>query len=323
MTTRFRHKPRHDLRDEIPGKHTHTEPEVTSEVIQWRNEYRQTGILPKMREYITDRLEYIFDEIHPHFHEMHLIHPNPQEARDIAAISLKIRKMGWRAAQWLAVVEGLDMSINSHFYYMLYADDFMRFDLAWDLTHEFRVPEGIPLTTPSNEQHEQWQPETNLWDVEDAARHELELSAGGLASLVLKNHLPEDNKERLAIEAAEHRVATCLQLYRSGKVTLPEDIYDPIYWGRDSRIKFLDLRVGRRVGEIIDLTPDWDPDVLSYTTTQPVQNAYVDRLTFFDPFLNAGINVAIDRSEAKKLSLTVTAKDGVTKKTYTIVEVSD
>ena len=317
--------------------------DLRAEVPMWRNpltftaerfDYDRGRVIAKLQEVANAWLACQFSDAFPNFHEMHLLHPNPVEARDLALISLRVRKIGWRAAEWKATFEGLDNTDHTHFAWILGhligRPKFLETTRAWDLSVPFRTPDGIPITRPSLEQHEQWQPETNLWDVEDAAMHELELGMGGPASMYLHDLLTATGSLTVGTvnapgktdrEVNRARVVQYLNHYRTIPLSrdLPEDIYSPLYWGHDARLKSLVLTEPVAVGStVIALTPDFDPETLSYTTGQPLVGMGMSG-TFFDPFLNLRDDTSTKFNEDNtQVTITVTAKDGVTSRAYVI-----
>ena len=291
-------------------------------------EAKRKEALEYMRNAITERLACVFADAHPHFHEMHLLHPNPVEARSLASLSLQVRKLGWIGAQWIATVEGLDNTDLKQYAWVFYIHDtrFLDYDEAWDTSRPFRTPEGIPITAPSSEQHEQWQPETNFWDVQDAARHELEINAGGLMTALLRSMWAEDNPNRMAANAAVALVHSYLSYYLASTSPLPDDIYNPIYWGHDARMKTLKLAELQVNGNPIILTPEFDPEILEYSASQPLVNYQFlngDKPTFFDPLMSYSKNVTQTWEATNQandtLVFTVIAKDGTSKRVYKIV----
>ena len=282
----------------------------------------------------NDWLSTQFSEAFPHFHEMHLMHPNPVEARDLAQISLRVRKLGWRAAEWVATIEGLDRTNPTHYSWIRQLQagrpKFIETTTAWDVSVPFRTPDGIPVTRPTLEQHEQWQPETNLWDVEDAAMHELELGMGGPASMFLHDLLTATGSLTVGTvnapgmvdrEVNRARVVQYLNHYRTIDLArnLPEDIYSPLHWGHDTRLKTLVLTEPvASGGTAIALTPEFDPETLNYTVSQPLVGAAMSG-TFFDPLLSIIQDTSVSfNPENTKMTVTVTAKDGVTSRAYVI-----
>ena len=317
-----------DLRAELPR--WQRPPTATpDEFDAWR-----VWFLKKLQEITNKWLACQFENAFPNFHELHLLHPNPVEARDLARISLRVRKIGWRAAEWKATLEGLDNTESVHYSWMLALyngrPNFLETTRAWDVSVPFRTPDGIPITRPSLEQHEQWQPETNLWDVEDAAMHELEIGMGGPASMYLHDLLTATGSLTVGTvnapgktdrEVNRARVVQYLNHYRTIPLSrdLPEDIYSPLYWGHDARLKSLVLTEPVAVGStVIALTPDFDPETLSYTTGQPLVGMGMTG-TFFDPFLNLRHDTSTKFNEDNtQVTITVTAKDGVTSRAYVI-----
>lgn len=298
----------------------------------WRaaRERQRVEALGSMQREINERLACEFADRFPHFHQMHLLHPSASEARDLARTSHQVRKLGWRGAQWMAAITGLDLTDERQAGWVVAwrnYPQFLRFDEAWE--GPFRVPSGIPITPPSDELHEQWQPDTSIWDVEDAAWHELELGMGGPATVELTHdlavahynvpHRSSDLFSRLqkwTQSATRVRVAMYLDYwqridYNDG--TLPDDPYDPLHWGHDTRIRTLLVRTADQTP--IELTPAFDPEVLEYTTAVSLDGAEV-LLAYFDPLLSND-SVTKDMT-ASLITLTVKANNGLTKRVYTV-----
>ena len=290
-------------------------------------------LLAKLQAVTNAWLACQFTDAFPNFHELHLLHPNPVEARDLARISLRVRKLGWRAAEWKATIEGLDKTEQVQYSWLKGhlngRPKFLETTRAWDVSIPFRTPSGIPITRPSLEQHEQWQPETNLWDVEDAAMHELELGMGGPASMYLHDLLTAAGSVTVGTvnspgktdrEVARARVVSYLAHYRVLRSSeLPEDIYSPLHWGHDARLKTLALAEPfTSGGAAIPLTPDFDPETLTYTVNRPLLGATMTG-TFFDPLLRVAGDTRVEfNSGSTRMTVTVTAKDGVTSRAYII-----
>ena len=317
-----------DLRAELPNwaiPQTFT-TEIFEEDRGW--------LLAKLQEVTNAWLACQFSDAFPNYHDLHLLHPNPIEARDLARISLRVRKLGWRAAEWKATFEGLDNTEYAHYSWIRGhlngRPKFLETTRAWDVSVPFRTPDGIPITRPSLDQHEQWQPETNLCDVEDAALHELELGMGGPASMRLHDLLTVTGSVTVGTvnapgktdrEVARSRVANYLTYYRALQRSsdLPDDIYSPLHWGHDARLKTLTLTEPFEAGGgPISLTPEFDPETFTYTADRPLVGAGMSG-TFFDPLLNVISDVRIVLNSGNtQMTITVTAKDGVTSRAYVI-----
>ena len=284
--------------------------------------------LARMREDITAALAYVFADDFPHFHEMHLLHPNPVESAELARAAFRARRIGWRGAQWLATVEALELTKagdpNTFGRLWLRAVHYWRplqYKQYWDIDTPHRVPSYVPIGTPSQEAHEQWQPETSLWDIEDAAAHELELGAGGWATYQLRDLWPSTDATRKAVDAVRARVHRYLKHWKAA-TALPDNPYDPNHWGHDARLQELRIREFNE-GREIRLRPRFHPDVLFYGTSQVLLDHEDNGTTFFDPLMTLAANVSKrltnTHQERDTLEVTVTAADGTTTRVYKIV----
>lgn len=267
------------------------------------------------------RREAIFERELPYHHFARVLHPSPVERLRVARAAREVRRVGWRQAQWQATVRALDTANELHWRWLWSIGNWSweKNDLAWLLDEAHRVPAGIPLGAPTAEDRNKWHPDTDLWDIEDAAAFELEIGAGGTATLLLRDMWPEDDPRRMAAVATVSRVHTYLSLHQARRDGLPDDPYDPVHWGHDARIKALALHEPFSAGgAAIVLTPAFDPDVLEYTVDQPLAQAEVTA-EFFDPLLTQRSDLTDQRNRGStRLTLTVLAKDGTTSRVYTI-----
>ena len=160
--------------------------------------------------------------------------------------------------------------------------------------------------------------------------HELELGMGGPASMFLHDQLTTAGSVTVGTvnapgktdrELARSRVANYLTYYRALRRSsdLPEDIYSPLHWGHDARLKTLTLTEPFEAGGgTISLTPEFDPETLAYTADRPLVGAGMSG-TFFDPLLRVAGDTRVGYNPANtKMTITVTAKDGVTSRAYVI-----
>ena len=175
------------------------------------------------------------------------------------------------------------------------------------------MPAGIPKGRPTDEDRAKWQPEPTFWDVQDAAMHELELGAGGAATLLLRGLWPADNPNRMAAEATVTRVHKHLDhILKNG---VPDDPRDPNEWGHDARLKSLvitDLGANR----VVPLMPRFDPEVTAYTANAPIAPPASIDYAPVHPLTPAPVR-AYSRGNSV-LTITVLAADGVTSRVYTV-----
>ena len=263
------------------------------------------------------RREALFDEHHPYAHHSRLVHTNPYEARDIAYAAFRIRRVGWRSAQWQATMRALNLDLKLHRRYLLgliyvvWAED----DRAWELDVPHRVPTGIPLGRPNANDRQNWGPDVTAYDIEEAALRELEISMDGAATAVLHPLLPGSTEKTKVAQ----RVADYLAHYRDVEDTddLPDNPYDPLHWGHDSRVK--SIRLLTSDGDEIGYTPDFDPEVTNYQVDTPLANCTWE-LEFFDPVLQTSDATDTRGGNQRSLHLTVVAKAGTSRKDYSFYE---
>ena len=275
------------------------------------------------------RREELFEAHHPYSHHARLLHPDPLESRDVARAALAIRRLGWRGVEWVTSLKALDLDnfVHVRWLYSVRSINWAQSDLAWDITVPHQVPEGIPHGVPDDELIQNWNPHTTVWDLQDAAMHELEIGMGGAASVLLHDRLTVAQDLLVGSvkvpglttrNAARTRVTDYLKYYLAFKTDLnwPDDPYDPNNWGHDSKLKSLVIRDGS-TNEDIELTPTFDPDVLAYTiasqpTTLPAFNA-----TARDPLrTDSAMSIQFFENYAR-FTVTVTAADG----TSTVYEI--
>ena len=266
--------------------------------------------------YVSKKQTNIFQNIHNEYDMVELLHPHPELRLELARDAHLARRIGWRGAEIAASVNALDLNNTQHW---LWAFGLERINLGdfrfrqrtneeryWNLSQPWRVPTGIPKGTPTDEDRQRWQPGTTAWEVEEAALHELEEHMGGIATMYLHDYLPNKD-ERIK---ARSTVETYLMI---NKQTLPEDPWDPNNWGHDARLSSLTIRDLQTL-EAIELTPDFDPEVLEYTTNHPITGISLAH-TPKDSLANSDFETSPDRTS---ISITVTAKDGKTTRIYKV-----
>ena len=273
-----------------------------------------------------------------------LTHPNPEVRRRIA-LELRVRRqIAYRMAQIHGTVKALDFDNVLHARWFAHLVDFMFFHPTYSLytrhvedgiyislgafmnTHPatnegypmnsifdpripFTTPTGIPEVEVPAEAIEYYGLAPTKWDVQQAAMYELEIGMGGIANIILHDQLSSstDKNNRLKTRS---RVETYLDI---NLVRIPEDPWDPNYWGHDARLSSLALQ--DHVNQPIVLTPAFDMDVYAYTTSTPIAPPTSINAVASDPF--ASITTAFSNSNSV-LTVTCTAKDGETVLNYVI-----
>ena len=283
---------------------------------KWRKD-----MIERFAEESGRRRDELFHRYHPHAHHSRMLHANAFEVWHLARAHWVIRKIGWRGAQWQATMRALDWENNeTHLKFLMglaLVADTHSDDRMWRF-EAHSVPEGVPLGTPTASDIQDWHPETTLWDLGDAAKHELFMYAGGEIFQFLYVNLAADDPRRRAVEAARTRVELYLNYYYNNRNNWPDDPYDPNNWGHDTRLKNFEMRELRFNGKIIVLEPSFDPDVLEYTVNQPLLNAVITITEFYDPLLTFANNITTTTNRDSTVStVTVRANDGTTTRTYT------
>lgn len=260
-----------------------------------------------------------------HFDDTKLLHTDPKHRAILAKAALYVRKVSWREAELISTFklfnkEGMEPSVDGayrRFYWMsgMYLDDVhgIQSPFWWDTTNEHGLGENlapwISIGTPTEEDRLAWQPEPTIWDVEDAAFHELELHMGGMASMYLHGLLDDPEETR---KDAGQRVALYLA---DNRRKIPKDPWDPNNWGHDARLKSLVMKNAQ--SEVIPLSPEFDPDVLEYTVSGDTANS-TTKPTPVDTRATV-----VPAHTASASTYTVTAKDGVTKRVYKVTRSSE
>ena len=249
----------------------------------------------------------VFIDLLPHIDEVRFLHPHPLTYREIARAARKARRIGWNIALCLATITNLDVSVDRQWRWMclIQAHGYLQesnleTSPVFDAETILEFPEGIPVGTPTAKERLEFHPDTNAWDVEDAALLELELGAGGMAELLIGE------------SAARAATITRVRTYKAKNLAaLPDDPWDPNHWGHDARLASL---TARRAGSELALTPAFDPAITDYAIAGPIAGASLR----FEPQDQAAVTVASSTSTSR--IVTVTAADGSTVKTYTVSE---
>ena len=269
-------------------------------------EVHRSKLLDRFGKESERRREALFDKFHPYAHHSRLLHPSPLEARELAQAAFRVRKIGWRGAQWLATMRALDMTNELHWRYVF---SIYRFqgdvdDRMWNISIPHRVPTGIPIGSPSAEDRQHWHPEASHYDMDEAALREMEIECGGASAIILHSQI---DSGRAARTATFTRLAEYLAYYRGqDQEDLPDDPYDPLNWGHDSRAKSIRLHRPDNGPEIL-YTPDFDPEVSQYHVDQPLAGCTF-QFEFFDPLMNMDSVTNIRGQQSKALHFTVTSK---------------
>ena len=272
-----------------------------------RNQLRDT-YLDRFKRSSEKKRREGFEDILPHIDEIRFLHPHPVTYVEIAKAVRKVRRIGWRQALWMATIREADLSdefvwrwaFNAMSGYSYYHGSK---DYTWNPELPILLPPGIELGTPTDRERLEFHPDTTVWDVQDAAMYELEYNMGGMANVMLHNYLPNKDKLLKARSIVETYLMINMQL-------LPDDPWDPNLWGHDARLKSVTIR--DTDSSIIELTPDFDSDILEYTVNAPLSGSSV----FYeavDTFASIGSEYVDD-----SIVITVTAKDGKTTRKYTI-----
>ena len=273
-----------------------------------------------------------------------LTHPNP-EVRKRIALEFRVRRhIAYRMAQIHVTVQALDLDNEQHSRWLAHLVDFMYFHPVYSLpvdraddglylplvgllrshpaTNEgypinsmfdpriaFTVPTGIPEVDVPESAVEYYDLAATKWDVQQAAMYELETGMGGIANIILHDQLSSgvDKNNRLKTRS---RVETYLDI---NLVRIPDDPWDPNYWGHDARLSSLALQ--NHVNQPIVFTPTFSSDVYAYETTVPIAPPTSISAVASDPF--AAIETAFSENNSV-LTITCTAKDGETVLNYVI-----
>ena len=300
---------------------TYRENSFTKSMQDWslqKRENLRTNLLSEIPKYQDEIRRDRFDKLVPHIDELHLLHPNPISYRTIAKAAREARELGWRLLVYKATIEGLDLTNDTHWRWLalIHVAGYLGVRIQsnsnphnqsrspiFHLETPLAFPEGIPVGKPSAHEIAEFDPAIDSWDVEDAAYHELELGAKGLASLYLHNRLPASQERADAIA----RVGVYLQ---KNLADLPDDPWDPNNWGHDARLESLSVS---KNGVNLTLTPAFDPEVLDYTVDADSLAGTTYRFETKDSLArNATSDTATSRS------IVVTAYDKTTKRTYTV-----
>ena len=295
----------YDLRDVIPP---YRESQGRNPPLSSREQVRIYEV-EQMRKNAHDWLEVAYEEPFPLYHELHLLHPYPLEQQELAALSFKVRQWGWRAEQWFASIDGLDLSDWTQWTFMagLHSSDLLRTDYAWDTSVPFRLPKGVPITEPDAATRQRWHPDATVEDVQDAAWHEMPIDMGGPANVALHGHLKDPGGRR---GAALSRIRDYLALHTE---TIPDNPYDRSQWQHGARLKI--LQVAGTSGQV-RLRPAFHPDVLSYTVGEPLSPP--TRITALAADGAATVTQSLDEG-GTTATLTITVTAGEIVRTYTVV----
>lgn len=188
---------------------------------------------------------------------------------------------------------------------MFQMDGYRVMEGIFDYRVPFSVPDGIPMGTLTTEEQEHYLVPTPVWEVEMVAALELEEHCGGLATFLLHDQLPDPGQKRLKARAT---VETCLMVNRQ---TIPVDPWDTNLWGHDARLKSISVTDS---GSPVTISPKFDPEVLVYTMNNPISGSNIF-YEVYNSLATANLEYATDFTS---LTITVTAKDGVTKRVYTL-----
>ena len=261
------------------------------------------------------------------FHDRNENHPHPLIRRSYLRRMQQYRERGWRAAQIKASIRALDLAGNevhrrwlAGLYFAsglghshnIYSPNVSSPTGAWNALFNqepWAVPTGIPLGEVSVEDEMQWG--HHAWEVELAALLELEEDAGGIASLLLHDIIPDETGARAAVR---QRVATYLAQNRA---KLPEDPWDPNVWGHDARLKSLTVKDSSRTA--IEITPSFDPDIEEYTVDRTISGLTVRGVQNDG---RAAIGYGFD-SETSSRTVTVRAMDGTTVRVYRVSQAQE
>ena len=297
--------------------------------VEQREAFRQDALKTRF-DLQEEARRALFNLALPHIDALHFIHPDPLTNRQIARTLRRVRLGGWKQTLVRATIRDLDLSNDQHWHWLCVYGHWEAGEVqSADPDVPIRLPEGIPLGDPTAEERREFHPETTLWDIEDAAMHELELGMGGMATMMLHEELTtgpsltigdHDVPGLTERNAVRTRIANYLTTYRAYRRAedWPEDPWDPNHWGHDTRIKTLTI-TNATTNQAIALTPEFDPEVMEYTTPDEI-GAVRYAATFFDPLMTAGKNLAPAPTESV-LYLWVNANDGVTRRKYTITKV--
>lgn len=245
--------------------------------------------------------------------DVHDRHAHPDPARRIAQARADraVRQLGWREALYRAALNACDPANNAGQWTWMSWFGWCSEGTPeyWDLSKPFTLPTAIPRGTPTAEDRAEWMPETTLHEVEHAASLELELHMGGPASMLLHGQLTDPGQKRLRARAT---VETYLMRNRQ---QIPADPYDPNEWGHDARLRALSLQ-DISANRPVTFRPAFDPEVLEYTTGQPIAPPLGITATTMDTLAPAPAHRFLNSNAV--LEVIVTAKDGVTKRTYKV-----
>ena len=277
-------------------------------IASWQNmkiahrRIQQVSLLERSRPSLEIQRRHHFDDILPEIDELRFLHPHPLTYRELARAARKARRVGWNQALLRATITGLDITNDRQWRWLAVVDN-LRYFTNRDRSPVFgddvlTFPEGIPVGVPSAKERLEFHPATSAWDVEDAAFHELELGAGGMAELLIG-----ESTQRAA-------TITRVRAYKAQNLrTLPDDPFDPHHWGHDARLRSL---VARRSGAPLELSPAFDPEITAYTVIGPIAGV---QLLFEVKDASA---TTLPASTAEARTVAVTAADGTTVKTYTV-----
>ena len=283
-----------------------------------RERARWVGYFDKYRETVRRQA---FDEMLPHLDELRFMHPDPITYREIARALRRVRHVGYRQEVLRALAMGLDLSVDSNWHWFWAHRNHI--STIWPLSDDpIEIPASVTRVTISPAAHREWHPDTTLWDLNDAAMHELELEAGGTVFLELHDEFEDDDPRKQLTTKVRTRVKNYLNLHYSRRENpgLPEDPYDPIHWGHDSALSGITITV-TATSENVPITPDFDPDVHEYA----VGRSSLEGLTIIgtprDLVTAYGTGATVTPAAGAiggAAVILVTAKDDTHRTTYTI-----
>ena len=197
-------------------------------------------------------------------------HPNARRDAAISKALADSRRVEYIYEHIEAIITNLDLSNNYHFWFLSQTRSAAPSSELWNDTElPIVLPDWLPAVDFSKELSGHWDPNINAWDVQDAARHELELHMGGMATVLLHDILTEDKAARAKRIKVRDRVAKYLQ---RNLASIPDNPWDPNNWGHDSRLK--SLVVSDDNGEV-PLAPAFDAEVLEYTAQTDLSEATI------------------------------------------------
>ena len=252
---------------------------------------------------------------------------DPMINRHFHRQSGKIKMVSLRAAQLIATLDEIDLANDVQYRWLrFFGDEFHqpRLDLlpddahAWNLSEVWSTPTGITLGTITDTEQMTLSPLRS--DIEMAAMFELDEVYGGEATRFFRSGYVQRQQD--IWRTGGTRVKKYFD-YNKGQFSnrTPDfDIFDPIYWGHDARLKTLLLtESGIPPNRVLELTPEFDPDIFEYTVNESI--APPKQLTYesLDPLHDAVSSTSSAYSQSNTvLTIRVTAADGTTTQDYVI-----